>query len=166
MIGRLVAAVVLAAGLVAVSAGCSAGPVTTSARQVVSDAEVNDARYQCLLDEGIPVTRGANGEVHFSDPEDEQTSAYATADRKCEQKLADRGLVSVSSPDALRAEWKAFDALHSCLLAQGFPLAPWPSEQVYVEKSGAFNVLSGTAPVDPSEARKACADDFAKVDRL
>lgn len=147
-------------------AGCSGEPAdAVPPPPQVDDAEVNDARYRCLLDKGFPVTRGEQGEVVFTDPEDEQASAYEVADQECTAQLVDAGLLQADSPDSLRAEYLAMSAAHSCLVAAGFPLVDWPSEDVFVDAQGAFNVLEATAPVSIEEARAACTEEFAVLDQ-
>ena len=150
----------------AVTAGCSgtsgeaAQPTPT---KTVDDSKVNSAMYDCLLDRGFAVTRGEDGTIQFTDPKDEQFSAYEQANRDCHSSLVSQGLLPGGSTDALRAEYAALTAWHKCLVTAGFPLADWPTEEVFVEADGDFNVLDATAPVQVAEAEQACPAEFAEV---
>jgi hypothetical protein len=146
--------------------GCGGDATEEAAPETpaIDDAAVNEARYNCLLDKGFAVTRGERGEVVFQDPEDTQIAAWNDANRDCDAELVAAGLLVAESTDDLRAEYRAMSALHACLVDAGFSLVDWPTEDVFVQEEGAFNVLDATAPVDPEEAREACPDEFETLE--
>jgi len=163
----MVPRIVLAAALLLAGApllcGCAAGPAGAAPRLVVDDAAVNQARHQCLLDKGFAVTRGADGSTQFIDPEDRQFAAYSQALRDCEQQLADRGLLPPVTTDTLRRDYKLLTAAHVCLTGRGFPLRPWPTEDVFLDGGGRVNLLEADTAVDPDAAFRACPAEFAAL---
>ena len=163
----VVPTILLAAAFTSTACGQEESPAAAApAPPTADDAAVNDARYNCLLDKGFAVTRGDDGGVRFQDPDDTRTAAYADATRECDQQLAAAGLIVQDSSDSLRTEYRAMSAAHECLVDAGFPLVDWPSEDVFVQDSGSFNLLEATSPIDPDEARAACPDEFEALDDL
>ena len=145
--------------------GCAgAARPTATPSFVVDDAAVNQARYDCLLGKGFAVTRGDGGAVVFVDPEDKQFSSYQKAVRACDQELADRGLLPPTHVEDLHHSYQLMSVAHACLLAHGFPLKAWPSEDSFVDDGGRANLLDATRPVDPDEARQACPAEFAALE--
>jgi hypothetical protein len=146
--------------------GCTAAQPAPTARPafVVDDAAVNQARYDCLVDQGFAVTKGESGAVVFVDPKDEQFSSYQKAWRQCEQQLADRGLLPPAHVEDLRHTYQVMTKAHDCLVAKGFPLTGWPSEESYVDSGGQANLLEASRPVDPAAARDACPAEFEAME--
>lgn len=153
--------VVLTAGLAACSS--SEAPEAPAQTAAVDDAAVNQARYECLLDQGLAVTRSADGAVEFLDPEGDQQDAWDAAETLCTAQLVDAGLLAETSPDQLSQEYALLTALHTCLVDAGFPLVDWPSEEVFVQGDGAFDATESTVPLDDAAARKACPDEYRAV---
>jgi hypothetical protein len=151
-----------------VSAACSrphADPTRNELR--FDDAQANSARYDCLIEKGFAVARDEQGGVTFIDPGDALRDEYSQARTECEQELIDAGLMApLASDDDLRSEYAVLEDLHTCLVNAGFPLLSWPTEDVYVEDVGRYNVLESTAPVEITEARSACPDQYRAVDQL
>lgn len=160
-----IAALLFALPLVGCGEDEKADAPEQEAPRTVDDAVVNDARFECLQREGIAVTRGANGSVDFKDPEDTMRKELKRAEDVCEKELADKGLVEAVSTDSLREEYGRMSRLHACLVAASFPLKEWVSEEVFVQKEGAFNVLDATGPTDLDAAQSACPDEFAAIDQ-
>lgn len=129
------------------------------------DAAANEAYYQCMLDEGIPVTRGEDGSVSFEDPESKLQAEYRAADAKCSERLVADGHVNATTPESLRQEYRILSSLHECLVDQGFPLISWVTEDVFVDQKGEFNVLQATSPIDLNEAMLACPEQYAELSR-
>lgn len=153
--------------VVLMSSACSSTAQEPSAEPTTaSDAQVNDARFRCLQDRGFAVTRDTQGGVSFEDPEGTLMPSYDAALISCDAELVDAGLLKGTTDDDLRTEYAALTALHECLVDAGLPLVNWPSEDVYVEERGAFNLLESTAPVTTEEAQSACPDQFERVDAL
>ncbi len=164
MVPRLALAAALLLAATPLVAGCAAGsPAASAPRIVVDDAAVNQARHQCLLDKGFAVTRGADGSTQFADPEDRQFPAYNEALRACEQELAGSGLLPPVTADTLRREYRLLSAAHACLTRRGFPLQPWPAEEVFLDRAGQANLLEATVAVDPDDALRACPAEFAAL---
>lgn len=164
--GRVVAGV----AVLVVVAGCGAAQdpedAATPVPVTVDDARANDAFYECMLDEGIPVTRGADGSVQFMDPDDSMAEDYDAAEEACRGRLVEQGLLDGDTPQTLRHEHDILTSLHECLTEQGFPLVEWVSQEVFVDEGGAFDVLASTAPIDLDDARAACPAQYAKIDAL
>lgn len=157
----------LACGLLAILTACGGSDAATdqgSLAPSAQSAEVNGLMYDCLFDQGFPVTRSDDGSIQFTDPDDSRFADYEAAQSDCRQQLADQGLIAVQSADSLRKEFELAQSLHACLLAAGFPLLDLPSSDVYIEQHDSIDILDSTAPVDADEARAACPDEFIALD--
>lgn len=157
------------AALVAVGAGACSGPDDAPTPQVTrttDDAAANDALYGCLVDRGFAVTRGENGAIEFKDPEDVQGESFTLARTECLRQLEADGTVAATGPESLRAEYAAMSGLHACLVARGVGMDPWPTEAVFVEQEGAFNVLSATEELTMERAAALCPDEAAALGGL
>ncbi len=159
--------IVLAAALLLAGAplltGCAPATAGAAPRVVVDDAAVNQARHQCLLDQGFAVTRGTDGSTQFVDPEDRQFADYNRALRACEQELADRGLLPPVTTETLRHDYRLLTAAHVCLTSRGFPLREWPTEEVFIDGGGRINLLEADTAIDPDAALRACPAEFAAL---
>lgn len=163
--GRRLPLALASALLVLGAAGCTggtseAGPAPTSSR-TTDDAAANDGLYRCLMDQGFAVTRGAGGAIEFKDPEDAQGESYVRARTQCLRELESDGTVVVDSGSALATQYTSMSRLHACLTARGVAMEPWPTEAVFVEKDGAFNVLAAAEQLTMDRAVELCPDEVA-----
>lgn len=134
-----------------------------AASRTTDDAAANDALYRCLMDQGFAVTRGPGGAIEFKDPEDTQGSTYAAARTQCLRDLEADGTV-VAAGAGLAAQYASMARLHACLTASGIAMEAWPTEAVFVEKDGAFNVLSAAEEVTMERAAGLCPDEVAALE--
>ncbi|MDT0214594.1 hypothetical protein Q9R29_11920 [Rothia sp. ARF10] len=159
----------LAAGLLSVVLGataCSSDDPAPSpaASRTTDDAAANDALYTCLMDAGFAVTRGVGGAIEFKDPEDTQGASYTAARSQCLRDLEADGTVVAAAGTGLAAQYAAMTRLHACLTRKGVAMEAWPTEAVFVEKDGAFNVLSAAEEVTMERAAGLCPDEVAKLE--
>ena len=151
--------------LLAALGGCtggSAAPAPTASR-TTDDAAANDGLYRCLMDQGFAVTRGAGGAIEFKDPEDTQGEAYAKARVQCLRQLESDGTVVADPGAALAGQYASMSRLHACLTDRGVAMEPWPTEAVFVEKDGAFNVLSSAEGLTMDRALELCPDEVSAL---
>lgn len=125
----------------------------------VDDVQAMDALYQCLLDKGVPATRGDNGSVDWKGYDEAETARYEKDEADCMAELGD--YFPIPTVDDLRRWYQELSALRSCLIDAGFPMADdWPTEEVYVESKGAYGVDMD----DLDEARMACPAEYEAAD--
>ena len=130
------------AGAVAVLAGCASAPGTSAAD-----------RYQfgtdypaCMSDLGWDSSTDADGGVITSIPSG-QRSAYEAARDQCLELIGANDRPAPSA-DQLAALYEAQLVTRECLTAQGYSLPEPPSQQVFLESSGAWSPYTSL----PSEA--------------
>ena len=160
----LVGGLLTAAGLAACGSTPTSAATGHTATPTVDDAQVNQARYDCLLAKGFAVTKGADGSVSFADASDKLTAAFNAADNECNAKLVAEGLLTAPSAANLRAEYPPLSRLHQCLADAGFPLVDWMSEEVFLDRKGSFDLLESTAPIDEVAVHKVCTKQWAAVE--
>ncbi len=160
----LLLAALVAAGL---SACTDAEPAAApQATRTTDDAAANDSLYRCLMDRGFAVTRGEGGAIEFKDPDDAQGDGYSAARADCLRGLESDGTVVAKASASLRTEYAAMSRLHECLTARGLGMDPWPTEAVFVEKDGAFNVLSAAEQLTLEQAQTLCPDEVTALGGL
>ncbi len=130
------------------------------------DAQANQMRYDCLLEKGFAVTRSASGGVSFKDPTGSQSAAYDQANRECDAKIMEAGLLRKITPEEIRSDYRVLSKLRDCLIEEGFPMTTWPTEEVYVETEGDFNALESSRPITAEEIEKACPKEWAAAGEL
>lgn len=159
------AAAVLAAAL----AGCATGDPADPDGQApapASDSVVNDRLFACLSAEGFAVTRGPDGEINFTDPEDGQFTEYQAAHDRCRQQLVAEGLLPAVDDELLRREYQQLAALQECLGDNGFETLPFPSEDVYVESRDEYgNLFALNTEQEWDRARTSCPEQMAAIER-
>lgn len=163
-LSMLLLTALLAAGLSACTGSEPAAP--PQATRTTDDAAANDSLYRCLMDQGFAVTRGEAGAIEFKDPEDAQADTYSAARADCLRGLESDGTVVAKGSDSLRTEYAAMSRLHACLTARGLGMEPWPTEAVFVEKDGAFNVLSAAEQLTLEQAQALCPDEVTALGGL
>jgi hypothetical protein len=145
--------------------GCTSGNAapTASASRTTDDAAANDSLYRCLMDQGFAVTRGAGGAIEFKDPEDTQGANYAKARAQCVRQLESDGTVVADQGATLAAQYASMSRLHACLTERGVAMEQWPTEAVFIEKDGAFNVLSSAEGLTMDRALELCPDEVSAL---
>jgi len=115
--------------------------------------------YECLRDHGVPADRRADGSVGYRAQNNDEMNKYNDIASSCTIRLAPYESAT-SSAVVLEHRYQVFTALHTCLTDAGFPMAGWPTQEVYVDSKGQYDVLDSTAPIDDSASRKACSSQF------
>ena len=158
-------AALLVVGLIT---GCGTGSGSSPTPVMdADDARANDATYQCMVDKGVPVTQDDDGSVGFRAVNDAGARRYNQAQTDCNNKLVADGVIPDSnSPAQLAREHEVLTALRTCLVDAGFPMADWPTKEVFIENDGQYNALDSTAPLDDEAIHKACAKQFRATDSL
>lgn len=162
--GRLVAALALLFGILAGCASPSTDPAAGTEIQV-SDSVANDRLFECLSQAGFAVTRGPGGEITFTDPEDDQFSAYQAMLEQCRQQLVADGLLPALDEQLLRQEYRQLAALQACLAANGFETGDFPSEDTYVERRDEYpNLFALNTEAEWERARTSCPQEMAAIE--
>lgn len=100
-----------------------------------------------------------------ANPPPEQAAYYDDAQSQCEQAAITSGLVTEidePSDEELAAWYEAHMLTHQCLVEKGYPTAPPPSEDSYIE-AGGRNWHPYDAIVDTTAAEVECPQDLVAL---
>jgi hypothetical protein len=131
---------------------------------IADDARWSEMYYQCMLDQGVPVTRHEDGSVGFnSSGDDEAWQSFEAASQACNQKMIDLGLVTASQPlsrEDMQNIYPLYIEFFDCLVDQGMDTGPMQTEDQILEQGGYTYPGVGDEP-----AYTVCHDKQEAVDK-